>query len=134
MKHIFKKYCSLALLLSTGLALADCNSGCTTNSCNTGCTTTCNTGCDSGCNTSCNSGCQPLTSVTNCFLPRSQSRNNAIKTSGIDPHHEHLFDKECMYGTVNIAVEYTQSFRNRRIAECLFGCCSEHCTKHLDRL
>ena len=113
MEHMFKKYFSLALLFSTGLAVADCNTGCNTNSCNT----TCNT---NSCNNSCDNTCA-LTTVTNCFLPRSQSRNNALKDAGLDPDHQHLFDMDNLYGTFNIAVEYTQSFRNNRIAECLFG-------------
>jgi hypothetical protein len=44
-----------------------------------------------------------------------------MKVAGLDPDHEYLFDMDNIYGTFNIAVEYTQSFSNNKIAECLFG-------------
>ncbi|HEV2916732.1 MAG TPA: hypothetical protein VGW78_03215 [Candidatus Babeliales bacterium] len=110
MEHMFKKILPFALLLGTaGIIADDC--------CNSGCETSCNTSCFS-CETDC---CETMNHVTTCFMPRSQSRNNVMKTAGLDPDHEYLFDMDCIYGTFNIGVEYTHSFSEDDIARCLFG-------------
>jgi hypothetical protein len=103
MERMFKRFLSLALLVSVSSALAD--------DC---CNTSCNTSCDNDCN-------NVWTSAATCYLPRSQSRDIVMKDAGLDPDHEHLFDMDSIYGTINLAVEYTQSFSNDKIAQCLFG-------------
>ncbi|HEV2916733.1 MAG TPA: hypothetical protein VGW78_03220 [Candidatus Babeliales bacterium] len=99
MKHTYKKIISLLWLCSGGIVLAD--------NC---CTTSCNTNCENA----------PM-HVTTCYLPRSQSRDTVIKNAGLDPYHQHRWDADGCYYTLNIGVEYTHSFKGADIARCLFG-------------
>jgi len=53
---------------------------------------------------------------------RSQGRDTSRKLYGETPYAIYLGDREdgC-YGTFDITVQYDQTFRNKEIAECLFG-------------
>lgn len=53
-------------------------------------------------------------------LMRSQSVDSARELAGWTSHIN-LFDMGCLYGSFAITPEYTQSFRNGRIAKCIFG-------------
>jgi len=100
MNQLFKKFLSLALLISSSALLAK---NCCNNSCNT-----------STSNTSVNS-------VVTQLIPRSTSFNNVIKDACEDPYNEFFFMDECWGGHFDIALEYSQTFRNSKLAECYFG-------------
>lgn len=86
------------MLLSTGAAFADCGSSC-------------DTSCD-------NNGSN---NVVTTLIPRSQSFNNVIKSAGLDPDGEFQDEMDCFNGNFSIALEYQQTFRNSRFADCYFG-------------
>lgn len=52
---------------------------------------------------------------------RSQGRDMARKLYGTTSWAVYQPDMEGRYGTFNVTVQYDQSFRNSRIADCLFG-------------
>jgi len=54
------------------------------------------------------------------FSPRSQSANAAREMVGWHPF-THRYDTDCCYGVLTITPEFTQSFRNSRMADALFG-------------
>ncbi len=68
--------------------------------------------------------------VTPTLVFRSQGRHaDRQKMVGMT-NHTHLFDKDELYGTLGIGVGYMRSFREDRIARCLFGSdlfCSGEC-------
>ncbi len=116
----FSKILGVMLLVATvALMQADCgSSGCNT-SCNNSCDNSCNDSCNNSCNNSCNtSGCFSCNNCHSIFLPRDQGANLAY--FGFAPY-THKFDMDCFYGGWDIGFEYKQSFKNHRIAECLFG-------------
>ena len=67
------------------------------------------------------SSCNECCDVSPCFSPRSQGRDKTRQMVG-SVGHTHLYDMESWYGTFSVMFEYTQSFRSRHIAQCLFGC------------
>lgn len=52
---------------------------------------------------------------------RSQGRNMARKLEGTTSYAVYQGDMDNNYGTFNMTLEYDQSFRNSKIAHCLFG-------------
>jgi len=96
----FTKQLSLALLLSSGLALAD-------NCCNTTCDST-------------------TKSVSPKYTIRSQG-TNAVRRMVGSVGHVNLYDMDSFNGTFALTLEYGQSFNNDNIAECLFGICACDC-------
>lgn len=105
MKHTYIKLLSLLCLVSSAVNFAAGSNDC------------CNTDCVAHCNA-------PLNHVVTCYLPRSQSRDNAYKNAGVDPYHQHLYEFGETYEgfyTLNVGVEYTQSFHNKSITRALFG-------------
>jgi hypothetical protein len=52
---------------------------------------------------------------------RSQGRDLARKLYGTTSYAVYQDDMDATYGTFNATVQYDQSFRNSRIADCLFG-------------
>ncbi|MCX5922152.1 MAG: hypothetical protein NTX86_02395 [Candidatus Dependentiae bacterium] len=62
------------------------------------------------------------------LLFRSQAVDAARELAGW-AHHVNLFDQDKIYGSLSATVEYSQSFRSSRIAECLFGTnsCNNDC-------
>jgi len=101
MECSFKKVLSIALLLSSGLALAD--------SC-------CNTTCDS----------TGIKSVSPKYTIRSQG-TNAVRRMVGSVGKMNLYDVDKLNGTMALTLEYGQSFNNDNIAECLFGTCDCDC-------
>ena len=57
---------------------------------------------------------------TTYFSPRSQSLDSARDIAGLT-HEINLYDMNQLYGTFYAIPEYTRSFRDERIARCLFG-------------
>lgn len=58
--------------------------------------------------------------VSPTYRVRSQGRNKVRQVAGSVGHVD-LYGMENWWGTFSITPEYTQSFRNGRICECLFG-------------
>lgn len=52
---------------------------------------------------------------------RSQGRDMARKLYGTTSYAVYQGDMDATYGTFNVTLQYDQSFRNNRIADCLFG-------------
>lgn len=63
-----------------------------------------------------NADCRPAP----LFMPRSQGVNAARELAGLT-NHIAIFDMEKFYGTLAVTPEFTKSFRESDIAECLFG-------------
>ncbi|HRN77912.1 MAG TPA: hypothetical protein PLU71_01620 [Candidatus Dependentiae bacterium] len=99
MERTLKKVLSIALLLSSAVLSAD--------SC---CTTDC---CDGNTGTN---------SVTPKYTIRSQG-TNAVRRMIDSVGNMNLYDMDKLNGTMALTLEYTQSFNNDKIAECLFGTC-----------
>lgn len=66
--------------------------------------------------TNINSECR----VTTLFMPRSQGVNAARELAGLT-NHIAIFDMEKFYGTLAVTPEFTRSFRENDVAQCLFG-------------
>jgi hypothetical protein len=69
--------------------------------------------------------CVSVTAHATCgvaplFMPRSQGVNVARELSGLT-NHIAIFDMEKFYGTLAVTPEFTRSFREEDIAQCLFG-------------
>jgi hypothetical protein len=97
MEHMFKKFLSLSLLVSTGAVLAD------------------------NCNTNCNNDCDAPAKPITCFVPRSQSFHNELKNAAMDPDNQFLYDVDGFNGSFNIMFEYDHTFNSDKLGKCLFG-------------
>ncbi len=98
MNQLLKKCLSITALLSVAAISAD--------SCST-----------SGCGSSSSSS---VNSVATRLKFRSQGRDRVIQDAGMQDLI-YLPDMESWYGIFSIIPEYTQSFRSKNIANCLFG-------------
>jgi len=120
MRRVFKGLLTLALLGSFAVAFANCGTcGTSCNTCNT-CTTCCD-------------DCSSCDAVGRCdgypfLLPRSQSVNAARELVGWQPFIN-KYDMDSYYEAFSVAVEYTRTFREERLAQFFFGndlvdCCN----------
>jgi hypothetical protein len=103
MEHMFKKVLSLSLLISAGALHADCGSG----SCGTG------SGTVNG----------AIGSVVPSIVVRSPGAN-ALRRLVQEVGHINKADMDKVYGTLAVTGEYTRSFRNKELTNCLLGSCS----------
>jgi hypothetical protein len=92
MKQYSKKLFSLVVLFSTATVMLHANSGSN----------------DSG-------------RVSPFLQWRSEGRDTARKLYGTTSYAVYQDDMDSIYGTFNATLQYDQSFRGKRIAECLFG-------------
>ena len=126
MKHLFKGFLSVVLLLTAGVAVAACSTGsCSTGSLTNTCTSSCGdcTGCDAD---DCNTCCDDQVFCKTFFLPRSQASNTGRRLVG-SHLFTHKFDMDCMYGTAWITTAYQQSFRKKELAQYFLPACPSEC-------
>lgn len=103
MEHMFKKVLSLSLLLSAGALQAGCDNG--------------------SCSTDNNCANGAIGSVVPQVVVRSPGAN-AVRRMTHSVGHLNKADMDKVYGTVAVTGEYTRSFRNGDLANCLLGNCS----------
>lgn len=111
MKHLFRIFIAVALLMPVGQVLAK--------SCATECSP-CATECEPNCKTDCNTSCKQNScgSCPSVYIPRPQNNNYALLRA---LPFEHRFDMDQFYGGFGLDFEYQRSFKSNDIARCLFG-------------
>jgi len=70
--------------------------------------------------TSCPTNLVCCANFANGFSPRSQSVNAARDLVGWQTHINR-WDMDSFYGSLSVTPEYTQTYRTKRLAQCLFG-------------
>jgi hypothetical protein len=108
MKQVVKSFlCVLLLFSAAPVVTSDCGASCgITSSTSSSCGD-----CDNDCN-----GCGECHSI---FIPQSTGANLAREM--YDPTMGPRYDADCFNGGWRLVLEYERSFRDERIAQCLFG-------------
>lgn len=127
MKHLFKSFLSLMLLLTTAMAVATCgtggcgSSGSFANSCTTKCDVVdCEDDCES------NQCCDDNFFCKTHFSPRSQGSDTARRL--VASHlYEHQFDMDKLYGTFAVTFAFQRNFRKNELATYFAPNCQDPC-------
>ncbi|MEX0671913.1 MAG: hypothetical protein WD068_01005 [Candidatus Babeliales bacterium] len=114
MKHLFKSFLSIILLLTTAVAVATCGTGgCGSSGFSNGCSTACDAvDCDDNCTDNC---CDDTIFCKTHFSPRSQGSDTARRLVG-SHLYEHQFDMDKLYGTFAATFAYQRNFRTNELA------------------
>jgi hypothetical protein len=109
MRFVLKGFFSLVLLLSASALVADCASSCDSNN---GCAPT-----TTDCAQSCPDSCGDVYGKT-FFSARPQDSNVARRMVGVIDK-THPYDKDEFFGTVSLALQYQQTFHNKKLGSFL---------------